>query len=313
VPSRIAMKRVLEQEPSLPAVAQICATCDVDTVPLPSPAVLPPLPVPPAPPSALVPPLVSPPVSVAAAAVETSIDVFTAADEFAVLASIPASEAALPVPVALAPVPAPSLLASALPSAKALVSAVRAAVSTEPSESASMCAVADAEPSPIELAETPTLADEDADAVPSSPVFVAEPEASAAALPLMMPPPRVETSMLASAVEAEELEVSVDDVVVSPSAKACPWASPSPLELPVRLADATVPSSVAEVASAEPDAEAPAPVVARSTPAVTSPSALKVAAFSPSAVDVSVAASFPVAPACVDTEESAAFPAAPAL
>lgn len=223
MPSRIAMKRVLEHEPSLPAVAQICATCDADTVPLPSPDVLPPLPVPPEPLSALVPPLaLPPPESVGAAAVETPIDVFTDADEFAVLASIPASEAALPVPVALAPVPAPSLLASAEPSAKALVSAVRALVSTEPSESASMCDVADAEPSPTELAETPTLADEDADAVPSSPVFVAEPDALAAALPLMIPPPRVETEISASAEDEDDAEVSSAVVVVSASADAAP-------------------------------------------------------------------------------------------
>src|SRR5215470_14396928 len=131
--------------------------------------------------------------------VETVIEGFTDAEELAVLASIPASEAALPVPLALAPVPAPSLLASAEPSANALVVAVRAVVSTEPSESASMCALAEAEPSPTELAETSTLADEDADAVPSAPVLAAEPLASAPADPAMTPPPNVETSMSASA------------------------------------------------------------------------------------------------------------------
>jgi len=56
------MNRVLEHEPSLPAVAQICATCELETVPLPSPELLPPEPSPPDPDplSALVP---LPPVS----------------------------------------------------------------------------------------------------------------------------------------------------------------------------------------------------------------------------------------------------------
>jgi hypothetical protein len=307
------MKRVLEHEPSLLDVAQICATCDVDIVPLPSPDALPPVP-PPDPLSALVPPLAPPPASVdAAAGVETPTDGFTDADEFAVLASIPASEAAAPVPLALAPVPAPTLLASAEPSAKALDSAVRAVVSTDPSESASICALAEAEPSPTELAETSTLADDDAEAAPSVPVLAAEPDASAAADPPITPPPVVETSMSASAAEAEDAEVSSAVVVAWPSAKAWPWASPAPVEEPVRVAEATVPSSVAEFAVAEPDAEAPAPDVTRSTPAVTSPSLLKVAAVSPSAVDASVAVSLPVALAWVDTDESAVLPVAPSL
>src|SRR5882724_2603510 len=306
------MNRVLEHEPSLLDVAQICATCDVDTVPLPSPDVLPPVP-PLDPLSALVPPLVSPLVPVGAAAVETPIEGFTDAEELAVLLSIPASEAALPVPLALAPVPAPLLLAVALPSANAFVSAVRALVSTEPSESASMCALAEAEPLPTELAETSTLADDAAEAEPSLPVLAAEPEASAAADPPMTPPPEVETSMSASAAEAEDAEVSSAVVVVWPSAKAWPWASPSAAEEPVRVAEATVPSSVAEFAVAEPVAEAPAPDVTRSTPAVTSPSLLKVAAVSPSAVEASVAVSFPVALALVDTDESAVLPVVPSL
>jgi len=134
VPSRIAMKRVLEQEPSLPAVAQICATCDVDTVPLPSPDVLPPLP-PPEPLSALVasPVVPLPAVVLVTAGVEEFTDTFTDADEFEVLAPIPASDAAVPVPVALAPVPAPLLLAVAVPLENASVLAVPAPVSTDPS------------------------------------------------------------------------------------------------------------------------------------------------------------------------------------
>src|SRR5882672_9927626 len=137
------MKRVLEQEPSAPEVAQICATCEVETVPLPSPAVLPPLPSP-DPPA----PLVSPPVAlvvVGAAAVATDTDGLAVADELDVLASIPASAAAAPVPPAAAPVPAPLLLAVALPLANASVDALRAVVSTEPSDVASVCALAEAE------------------------------------------------------------------------------------------------------------------------------------------------------------------------
>jgi hypothetical protein len=226
VPSRNATNRVLEQEPSPPDVAQISATCDVDTVPLPSPDVLPPLSEPPEPLSALVPPaLVSPPEpspDVGAAAVETEIDGFTDADEFAVLLSMPASEAAAPVPLALAPVPAPSLLAAAEPLANALVAALRSVVSTEPSDDASICAVAEAEPSPTELAETSTLADEDAEAAPSVPVLAAEPAASADAAPLIVPPPRVETLIAASAEDDDDAEVASALVVVLASADAVP-------------------------------------------------------------------------------------------
>src|SRR5215468_7519319 len=115
------MNRVLEHEPSLPAVAQICATCELETVPLPSPELLPPEPSPPDPDplSALVP---LPPVSLVVevvSGVETFTDTFTPADELDVLAPTPASDAAAPVPVALAPVPAPVLLASASPSENA--------------------------------------------------------------------------------------------------------------------------------------------------------------------------------------------------
>ena len=63
---------------------------------------------------------------------ETVTAGFTLADELAVLASIPASEAPSPVPLALAEVPAPSLLAVAVPSENAFVEAVLPVVSTEP-------------------------------------------------------------------------------------------------------------------------------------------------------------------------------------
>ena len=48
-----------------------------------------------------------------------------------------------------------------------------------------MCAVAEAEPSPTELADTSAFAAEDAEAVPSVPVLVAAPVAAAAAVPPM--------------------------------------------------------------------------------------------------------------------------------
>jgi hypothetical protein len=245
--------------------------------------------------------------------VETVIEGLTDADELAVLASIPASEAALPVPLALAPVPDPELLASPEPSANALVVAVRAVVSTEPSESASMCDVADAEPSPTELAETSTLADEDAFAVPSVPVLVSELAVSAEAAPLIEPPPRVETEMVASAKDADDADVSSAVVDVPASAEAVPWASPSPAEAPVRLAEAVEPSSVAEVALAEPEAVAPVPAVTRSTEAFTVPSLANEAPVLPSAVDESVVSAAPVASAWVVEEESATLPAVPSL
>ena len=68
--------------------------------------------------------------------------------------------------------------------------------------------------------------------------------------------------------------MSSENVSVEPSGKAWPCASPSAVEEPLRPTAATVPSSVCEVALAEPDAEAPAPEVTMSTPAVTEPSAL---------------------------------------
>jgi hypothetical protein len=104
----------------------------------------------------------------------------TDADEFAVLLSIPASDAASPVPLA-APDASPVLSAEANPSAKELAAAVLLVASVDPSESASICAVADTKPSPEEFADTSTVEDDDADAVPSSLVVevlpVAVPEA----------------------------------------------------------------------------------------------------------------------------------------
>src|SRR5262249_48282029 len=94
----------------------------------------------------------------------------TDADAPEVLASIPASEEAVPVPLALADVVSPLLSAVASPSAKASVAAVRPVVSTDPSEVESMWADAEAEPSPDDAAETSRDAEDDAEAVPSLPV-----------------------------------------------------------------------------------------------------------------------------------------------
>lgn len=247
------------------------------------------------------------------AGVETDIVVFTADDEFAVLASIPASEAALPVPPALADVPGPSLSAVASPSANELVEAVLSVVSTDPSELASIWEEADAEPVPADAADTSTLAAEDAEAVPSLPVLAVEPAASTATVPLIEPPPTVETSTSPSADDSEAADVPSDVVEDAPSPKAWPWASPSPLDVPLKLADAVVPSAVAEFAAAEPVAEAPVPAVTRSTLPSTAPSLPKLAEVVPSAVEVSAAVSLPVAPACVVVEESAELPVVPAL
>jgi len=300
------MKRVLEQEPSLPAVAQICATCDVDTVPLPSPDVLPPLP-PPEPLSALVasPVVPLPAVVLVTAGVEEFTDTFTDADEFEVLAPIPASDAAVPVPVALAPVPAPLLLAVAVPLENASVLAVPAPVSTDPSESELTSALAEADPSPTELADTPTLAAEDAEALPS--VLVAVPAAFADADPPMTPPPVVSTLMSATAEDDEAAEESPTEVAVAPSADALPLAVPSSVDVPLRLADSVEPSAVAELALAEPAAVAPTPAVVRSTDAFTAP--FEATPVPPSLDDETSPAALPVAPALVDDEESEVLPA----
>lgn len=135
---------------------------------------------------------------------------------------MPASAAAVPVPLALAAVPEPSLLASAGPTASAFVAAVRAAVSTEPSVSVMMSAVADAEPLPTEFATTSALAEDDADTFPSEPVLMVESDVSAEALPLMAPPPEVERPMEERARENERVEVSSGNVLDSASAAAKP-------------------------------------------------------------------------------------------
>lgn len=306
------MKRVLEQEPSLPDVAQISATCDADTVPLSSPAVLPPLP-PPDPVSALVAPPLPPPAAVVAvsAGVETDTDGLAVAVELDVLASIPASAAAVPVPPAAAPVPAPLLLAEAVPLANASVDVLLAVVSTEPSDVASVCAIAEAEPSPTEFADTFAVADEDAEALPSVPVLVAAPWAAAAAVPPITPLPKVETLMAASAAEDECAETSSDETVLEPSADAVPWASPSSVEVPDRSADSVEPSEVADFASAVPAAVAPTPAVTRSTEAFTAPFAATPVA--PSLFAVTSPESLPVAPALVVEEESDVLPAPSSL
>jgi hypothetical protein len=306
VPSRIAMKRVLEQEPSPLDVAQICATCDAGTVPLPSPDALPLSPlVPPDPVVPLVSPLVVALVVVGPAGVETFTDTFTDADELDVLAPIPASEAAVPVPVALAPVPAPLLLAEAVPFENASVVAVPAPVSTEPSDLELTVELAEADPSPTELADTPTVADEDAEALVS--VLVAVPAAFAEANPLITPPPVVETPMSAVAEEEDAAEESPVVSVFEPSADALPLAVPSPVDVPVRLAASVEPSMVAEVALAEPEAVAPTPAVLRSTDAFTAP--FEATPVPPSLDALTSPESLPVAPALVDDEESETLPA----
>ena len=187
----------------------------------------------------------------------------TLEDEPAVLASIPASEAASPAPLALADVPSPLLLAVTFPSENELVEAVLPVVSTEPSESESMCPDADAEPSPTDAADTSRVADEDAEAVPSVPVLVTEPAASTDAALVIEPPPFVAASASPSAVDADVAELPSDVASVVPDAKAWPTAVPVPVDEPATSACATEPSSVVTSAAAEPEAVAPAPTVAR--------------------------------------------------
>ena len=273
---------------------------------MPPPLVPPPL----VPPPLVPPPLVPPPVP-PVAAVPTAIDGLAVDDELVVFASIPASEAAAPVPSALAPVSSPLLFASASPSASESVAAVLAVVSTEPSETESVCEVAEAEPSPAEFADTFAVADDDAEAVPSLPVEAAVAAADADAVPLISPPPVVVTSMAASAVEAEAADVSSTAVSLAPSAEAVPWASPSSLEVPVRLTDSVEPSAVAEVALADPEAAAPVPAVARSTDALTAPS--DVTPVEVSLLPLTSPDSPPVALALVVDEESEVLPAPSSL
>jgi hypothetical protein len=306
VPSRNATNRVLEHEPSLPAVAQICATSELETVPLPSPELLPPEPSPPDPDplSALVPPPVSLVVEVVAG-VETFTDTFTPADELDVLAPTPASDAAAPVPLALAPVPAPVLLASASPSENASVVAVPAPVSTLADDPEKTAASAEAEPVPTEFAETPTLADDDAEALPS--VLVSVFDALAPADPPMTPPPVVLTLISATAEEDEAASLSPAVPAEAASADALPLAVPSSVDVPLTLAFAVEPSAVVDDALAEPAAVAPTPAVARLTFAFTAPfEATPVPLLASASTSWSSA---PVAPALVDDEESDVLPA----
>ena len=206
---------------------------------------------------------------------------------------MPASEAASPAPLALADVPSPLLLAVTFPSENELVEAVLPVVSTEPSESESMCPDADAEPSPTDAADRSRLADEDAEAVPSVAVLVAELAASTDAVLVIEPPPIVAASTSPSAVDADVAELPSDVASVEPAAKAWPLAVPSAIDEPVTAADAVEPSSVAAVALAAPEADAPAPTVTRSADASACPSSTpsstpKEALVSPSAVASSV-------------------------
>src|SRR5215471_14848573 len=143
----------------------------------------------------------------AAAGVETDTDGLT--DEVAddVLLSIAASPSPLPVPLAPAEVPGPSLFAVASPLANESVVALLSVVSTEPSEPASICAELEAEPSPVDEADRSTCAADEAEAVPSLPVLVFEPEVSTVTAPVIVPPPVVETSVSPSAVDSAVADV----------------------------------------------------------------------------------------------------------
>jgi hypothetical protein len=283
----------------LPLVAPV----SVPLVPVPLVSV--PVPVPPVPVSV-------PAVPVVVLGVE--MDGFTSASAAALLLSMLAELLPLPVPLALADVPSPSLLAVASPSANASLPAVRPLVSTDPSEPASIAADDEAEPSPVELADKSICAEEEAEAAPSSPVLSIEPEVSTVTAPVIEPLPVVVTSVSPSAVDSETAEVASELLVEAPSPNACPTAEPSPVDVPSTLADADVlPSSLVVAAEAAPEADASVPVVTRLAFAVTPPSLSKCASVLLSAVELSVAVSLPVAPACVEDEESAVLPFASSL
>jgi len=168
------------------------------------------------------------------------------------------------------------------------------------------------------VAETSTLAEDDADAVPSS--LVAELAASADAPAVIEPPPVVTASASASAADDEFAELTSEEASVVPDAKPWPNAEPSPVDVPLTSVCAVAPSSVATSALAEPDAEAPAPEVARSTVDSADPASLsKVALVLPSAAALSVVSSPvvasvpPVAVAPVEADESAELPSDPPL
>ena len=251
---------------------------------------------------------------VVAAGVETVIAGFTDAEAADVLLSIWALEAVLPVPLALADVPGPLLLAVASPLAKAFVLEVLPVVSTEPSELASICAEADAEPSPAEVADKSICADDDAEAEPSAPVLALVPEVSTATVPVIAPLPVVTVSTSPSAVDSAAADVPSEVAADAPSPNAWPVAEPSPVDVPLTLAAAVVlPSSLDVCAAAAPDAEASVPLVVSCALAVTPPSLSKCASVALSAVEVTGATSPPVAPAWVEAEESAVLPLASSL
>src|SRR5262249_21229721 len=133
----------------------------------------------------------------------------------ALLAAV-AGRSARPGRVARAAVPGPWLLAVASPSANELVAVLRSVVSTEPSEPASICAEADAEPSLAELADRSMWAADEAEAAPSVPVLLVEPEGSTETAPVIVPPPGVQPSVWPSAVDSAAAEVSSELVVVAP-------------------------------------------------------------------------------------------------
>jgi hypothetical protein len=187
----------------------------------------------------------------------------TDADELAVLLSIPASDAALPVPRALALDASPVVSAETNPSAKESAAAVLLVASVDPSEPASICAVADTRRSPEVFADTSTVEDDDADAVPSSLVVEALPVAVPEAL--IEPPPIIKTSASASPAEEASAELVSATASPVPAAKASPKVKPSPLNVPFTSTAEVEPSSVAALAVAEPDADAPVPLVLSST------------------------------------------------
>src|SRR5882724_113559 len=252
---------------------------------------------------------VAPLVPVVAAGVETVIAGLTDAEAADALLSIAALAAVLPVPLALADVPGPLLLAVASPLAKASVLEVLPVVSTEPSELASICAEADAEPSPAEVADRSICADEEAEAEPSPPVLALVPEVSTLTVPVIAPLPVVAVSTSPSAVDSTAADVPSEVAEDAPSPKAWPVAEPSPVDVPLTLAAAVVlPSSLDVCAAAAPEAEASVPVVVSCALAVTPQSLSKCASVALSAVELSVAVSLPVAPAWVEAEESAVLP-----
>jgi hypothetical protein len=110
--------------------------------------------------------------------------------------------------------------AVALPLANAFVELVRSVVFTEPSELASICAEAEADPSKAEAAKRLMFASETAEKVPPPPMLTFEPVASTLAVPFITLSSPVATSTSPSAVDVADVELSVDGVEDAPSAKA---------------------------------------------------------------------------------------------